>query len=90
MKIIELTGWDTYTSFGHTKKTCDVWYLRNNGELQIFPYLAVKDGHDLLDIEGDSIAVGRIDNKKKKISIRTPLAPGNSWALPENSYKKVK
>jgi hypothetical protein len=78
-----LESWDHYTQIGHKKGHALVWYLLPGGKLLTHPFTRKKDNHDM-DADGpesQSIAVGRIDTKQKKISVRTPLAPGNSFFM---------
>lgn len=72
--------WDHYTEFGHTRGSSIVYFMLPGGKIVEHPYTTKEDGHDVFDREGmeaKSLAVGRIDPKKMKISVRTPLAPGN-------------
>jgi hypothetical protein len=75
-------GWGHYTAIGHDKGSSIVWYMLPGGKVILKPFNGKKDNHDGGDgegLEGTAIAVGRIDPKQKKISVRTPLAPGNSF-----------
>jgi hypothetical protein len=70
--------WDDYLRIGH-KKGSTVYYMMPGGKLITHEYNGKKDNHDQNGPEMTAICVGRIDNTTKEISIRTPLAPGNSW-----------
>jgi hypothetical protein len=82
MRLVELfETWDHYTAIGHTRGSSIVWYMMPGGKMIQHPFLGRRSNHDG-SAEGDesrAIAVGRIDPKKRKISVRTPLAPGNSF-----------
>jgi hypothetical protein len=73
-------GWDHYTEIGHKAGSSTVWYMLPGGKIETaeFPRKGKKYNHQE-EIEVKAIAVGRIDPKQNKISIRPPLAPGNSF-----------
>jgi hypothetical protein len=76
-------NWDHYTDIGHVKGSSIVYYMFPGGKMLTHLYNGKKDNHDVWSSSGNeskAIAVGRIDNITKKISVRTPLAPGNSFS----------
>jgi soluble P-type ATPase len=76
------SGWNVYTGIGHAKGSI-VYYILPGGKIVSHEYKTTKNNHDASvdGLESKAIAVGRIDQAAKKISVRTPLAPGNSWAF---------
>jgi len=97
-------SWDNYQEIGHYRGAKlwyllkggklivdDVGYMMVGATPEDFE--SVSDERDGLmnhnpEIEENTLAVGRIDDLRKKISIRTPLAPGNSYFdLPERTIE---
>ena len=80
---IILEGWDHYTEIGHRKGTSVVWYMMPGGEILTHEFKRKADNHDMSPHghESRAIAVGRIDPVQRKISVRTPLAAGNSFVM---------
>lgn len=100
MKVKDITSieditedWDHYTEFGHKKGSSIVWFMLPGGKIIEQTYNSKRNNHDVTDaggLESQSIAVGRIDPKEMKISVRTPLAPNNSFFyIPEAKLEYI-
>ncbi len=97
-------SWDNYQEIGHFRGAKlwyllkggklivdDVGYMMHGATPEDFETASQeRDGleNHNPDVEEKTLAVGRIDDLRKKISIRTPLAPGNSYFdLPERTIE---
>lgn len=97
-------SWDNYQEIGHYRGAKiwyllrggklivdDVGYMMHGATPEDFE--TARQERDGLenhnpDVEEKTLAVGRVDDLRKKISIRTPLAPGNSYFdLPERTIE---